>query len=376
MLFVDHTPVAGGAELVLATHIAALDRDRFEPLLACTDTVPMLISLYRGAGAAVHVVPMPRLRRLSPAIPFRLVGAARALRLLVREQGVDLVVANTSRAAYIASVALVGLPIPLVWWVRDFLFGRVAFRLLAWRASRFLCVSAAVRDHYAGRDDPRFTVVRVASSFDEELPRVSEAEVRAERARWGFRDEDIVVGFMGRLVEEKGPEDVIRAVGIARAADPRLKLLVVGSGRGQHGDVEQALRDRAAADSLDYVVFAGFQRAEAVYYRLFDVFVLATRSSEPYATSVVQAMMAGTPVVATETGGTPELVHDGVTGLLVPPSSPEALADAILRLVNDAALRERLARAAQAEVMANNRESVVTDQVEALYEKVLGAAAR
>jgi glycosyltransferase involved in cell wall biosynthesis len=371
VLFADHTPIVGGAELVLATHIAALDRSRFRPLVACTDRVPMLIDLYRDAGADVHILPMPQLRRLSPAIPLRLLRAAWAFRRLVRREGVDLVVANTSRAAYIAAVALVGTRVPLIWWVRDFLFGRRAFHLLAGRAERFICVSAAIRDYYGGRSDPRFSVVHVGSSMDEELVTIDPAAVAAERARWGFEDEDIVVGFMGRLVAEKGPEDVVEAVAIAHAADPRVKLLVVGSGRGQVGDVEDELKRRVAERGLDFVVFAGFQRAQALYYRLFDLFVLSTRTPEPYATSVVQAMMAEAPVVATATGGTPELVRDGDTGLVVPPDAPHEMAMAILRLAGDASLRRRVIDAAREEVLAHNRESVTTALAEQLYNEVL-----
>jgi glycosyltransferase involved in cell wall biosynthesis len=195
--------------------------------------------------------------------------------------------------------------------------------------------------------------------------------VAAERARWGFEDEDIVVGFMGRLVAEKGPEDVVEAVAIAHAADPRVKLLVVGSGRGQVGDVEDELKRRVAERGLDFVVVAGFQRALALYYRLFDLFVLSTRTPEPYATSVVQAMMAEAPVVATATGGTPELVRDGDTGLVVPPDAPHEMAMAILRLAGDASLRRRVIDAAREEVLAHNRESVTTALAEQLYDAVL-----
>jgi glycosyltransferase involved in cell wall biosynthesis len=376
VLFVDHTQIIGGAQLVLGTHIAALDRSRWTPLVACTDAVPMLIDRYREAGAEVLVMPMPRLRRLSPAVIGGLFKAARHLRRLVRENAVDLVVANTSRAAYIAAVALVGSSVPLVWWVRDFLFSRPVFHLLRSRAARIICVSRAIREFYSGGTDPRFAVVHVGSPLAEALAGVTDDDVRAERARWGLGEDDVVVGFMGRLVDDKGAEDVVEAVALARAVDPRLRLLVAGSGRGQPGDVEDALRRRAGELDAGAVVVAGFQRAEALYYRLFDIFVLATRTPEPYATSVVQAMMAGTPVIATATGGTPELVRDGITGLLVPPRSPRRLADAIVRVVADDGLRRRMAGAARAEVLAHNREQVTTALAERLYAEVLSTARR
>src|SRR5690348_3562618 len=116
ILFVDHTPFVGGAELALMHHLHALDRGRFHPFVACTDTVPALVQLYRDAGAEVHLIPMPRLRRLHPMTLVHLARGVRALRALVERLDVDLVVANTSRTAYTASMALVGTRVPLVWW--------------------------------------------------------------------------------------------------------------------------------------------------------------------------------------------------------------------------------------------------------------------
>jgi glycosyltransferase involved in cell wall biosynthesis len=146
-----------------------------------------------------------------------------------------------------------------------------------------------------------------------------------------------------------------------------VKLLVVGTGSGQQGDVEARVREAVAVKGLSYVRFAGYQADEALYYSLFDVFVLATRTGEPYATSVVQAMMAGKPVVATATGGTPELVKDRETGMLVPPSAPGEMAAALRALLEEPGLAERVAAAGRDCVMRNNREEVTTARMERLY---------
>lgn len=371
ILFMDHTEAVGGAQLALVHHLRALDRERFRPIVACTDRVPSLVALYRDAGAEVHLVEMPRLRRFHPAVPLRLLRAAMGIRGLVRRLGVELVVANTSRAAYLAVPALVGTGVPLVWWTRDFLFNRLVFRAFRRRASRIFCVAEAIRRYYGGAGDPRFEVIHVGTGMDAELRALSPDAVAAERARWGYSDTDVVVGFMGRLVAEKGAGDVIDAVASLQPCDARVKLLVAGTGRGQPNDVEDQLRDLVASRGWGFVTFAGFQRAEATYYRLFDIFVLATRDDEPYATSVVQAMMAGTPVVATATGGTPELVVDRETGLLVPPSDPAAIARAITVLVTDDALRHRVIEAARAEVMRGNREQHTTALAERSYAELL-----
>jgi glycosyltransferase involved in cell wall biosynthesis len=151
---------------------------------------------------------------------------------------------------------------------------------------------------------------------------------------------------------------------------PRVKLLVVGTGSHQQGDVEARVRQTVAVRGLSYVRFAGYQADEALYYRLFDVFVLATRTPEPYATSVVQAMMAGKPVVGTASGGTPELVKDRQTGMLVPPSEPRRMAAALRALLDEPGLAERVAAAGRSYVMENNREEVTTARVERLYDEL------
>jgi glycosyltransferase involved in cell wall biosynthesis len=150
-----------------------------------------------------------------------------------------------------------------------------------------------------------------------------------------------------------------------------VKALVVGTGQGQAGDVESTLRSLVAERGLSFVTFAGFQEAEATYYRLFDIFVLPSRGAESYATSVVQAMMAGTPVVATSTGGTGELVRDGETGLLVPPASPARIAAAIEQLLADTSGRQRMVAVAREQVMRDNREIDTTRRAQRYYEEAI-----
>jgi glycosyltransferase involved in cell wall biosynthesis len=201
---------------------------------------------------------------------------------------------------------------------------------------------------------------------------VTEARLAEERVRWGIREGDIVIGFMGRLVANKGPQDVVTAVEEVHRTHPHIKLLVVGTGSGQEGNVEGDLRRVIQQRDLGgFVIMTGHQPEEPVFYRLFDVFVLSTRTPEPFATTVVQAMMAGKPVVATATGGSPEIVLHGETGLLVPPANPTALADALRRLLDDPELARRVARAGREHVLEFNREEVTTREVEGIYEEVL-----
>lgn len=372
ILFLDHTPFVGGAQLALWDHIRHLDRARFEPQVLCAAKVPQFIEQMRDHGVRTHLLDWPRLRQPTPLTVARVARAGLHLRRIIRERRIDLVVANTSRTAYTAAAAMLGSPVPLVWWVRDFDFGRRWFRALGRVPSRIIFVSNALRDYYRGRDGSKYDVVYVGSDLYEKLGSSSPEHARAARARCGFSADDVVVGFMGRLVEGKGPEDLVDAVAQLRGEFPQLRLAVVGTGKGQTGDVEDRLRHRVAAAGLSGVVhFTGHQSDEGLYYQMFDVFVLSSRYHEAMATSVIQAMMARKPVIATRTGGTPEVVLDGKNGVLVPPSDPNALAAALRHVLRDPAAATRMAASAYDHVMVHHRQDAVTRRAEAVYESLL-----
>lgn len=375
ILFLDHTPFIGGAELALLDHIRYLDRTRFEPHVVCSAVVPELIARFQSLDAPTHVLDWPRLRGATPMTLVRAAAAIRQLREIIQRESIDLVVSNTSRTAYIAAATLARSSVPLIWWVRDFDFGRGWFRLLAWVPRRILCVSNAVRAHYGGSRNTKFRVVFVGNDLFERLAAYPEAEVQALRSSMRIEPDDVTVGFMGRLVEGKGPEDLLDAFERLYAEFPHLRLVFVGTGKGQEGDVEDRLRRRVSDSGLTSVVhFAGHRTEEALFYQMFDVFVLSSRFQDAMPTSVIQAMMAAKPVIATRTGGTPEVVEDGETGILVPPHQPAAIADALRRILTDSPMARRLAAAGHARVMTSHRQEPLTREIEELYQSVLATA--
>jgi glycosyltransferase involved in cell wall biosynthesis len=120
---------------------------------------------------------------------------------------------------------------------------------------------------------------------------------------------------------------------------PAARFFIVGEG-SERAALEALRRDLGLEDRL---VLTGFREDALEILSLFDCFVLSSYL-EGLGTSIMDAQALGVPVVATRTGGVPELVEDGVTGLLVPPRQPDQFAAAILRLLREAPLRERLQR--------------------------------
>jgi glycosyltransferase involved in cell wall biosynthesis len=172
-----------------------------------------------------------------------------------------------------------------------------------------------------------------------------------------------VVGEIARLAEVKGQRTLLRA-----CADLDVSVVLVGTDLEQ-GGAYRALLEREA-DELGMrarVLFTGYRADAAALLRSFDVFALPS-TTEGLPLVLLEAMAAGVPVVATPVGGVPELVEDGVTGLLVPPEDPAALAAALRTLLDDAETARLLAAAARRRVEAEFSERVMGECVLAVYE--------
>lgn len=184
-----------------------------------------------------------------------------------------------------------------------------------------------------------------------------------------FAPSDIVIGTVKSLAPRYGIEYLIRAFGIVRRRRPELplKLLVVGGGP-QEGEL------RRLADALqisDHTVFAGSvdHRRAADFHNMLSIAVFPSEQ-ESFGVSVLEASASEKPVVVSNVGGLPEVVEDGVTGLVVRPRDPAATAEAIDRLVLDPALRLRMGRAGRERVARLYAWEHCVDLMLGYYERV------
>lgn len=177
--------------------------------------------------------------------------------------------------------------------------------------------------------------------------------------------------YTGRLQSVKGIMVLLRSVASVARVFPKVQYVLAGARHISISDaaLKQTLTEQGGADHVTLLGHVPW-RELADWYRRATIFVMPSYY-ESFCISCVEAMAFGIPVVATTAGGLPEIVEDGVTGILVPPGDPQALAEAILRLLGDPDLRRRMGEASRERVNAKFSTEHVADQTIAVYAECL-----
>jgi glycosyltransferase involved in cell wall biosynthesis len=227
-------------------------------------------------------------------------------------------------------------------------------------------IAAKVRGE--GRGGARFAVIPNGVDLSRFAAPAPPCGLRREL---GVPAEAPVIGVVARLEAEKGHAVLLEAWPRVAAAVPDAWLVIVGE-----GSECEALRGRVGAmprEAARRVVFTGRRDDVAALTAELSVAVLPSLR-EAQGISLLEAMARRVPVVASAVGGIPEVVTDGVSGLLVPPASPDALADALVRLARSAPLRRRLGEAGYATVRDRFSIEAQVRAIEAVYDEELRRA--
>ncbi len=191
------------------------------------------------------------------------------------------------------------------------------------------------------------------------------------RDRLGLPREAYVVGFVGRLTCDKGLPELMEAFETVLKAEPETHLLLVGWFDAAEDALSAQLRSRI--EKHPRVHCTGFVADTAPYYRAMDVMVLPTRR-EGFPNAVLEAAASGIPVVTTVATGSRDSVVPEVTGLLIPPGYPEAISEAVLKLLRDPERRRLMGKAARAWVMEHYANDRVLGLATAFYKSLLAEA--
>jgi len=335
-------PFQGGADLYVATLLAHLDRERFDPMVLVLAKAPAreipLCDRLEEASIEHEVLEAPHKMR-----PSYLSWTLKKL----RDAGADLVHAHEYKSGLIglygARRAGASAVATAHGWTanstRARLYEALEKRLLRRFNGVIACSEFMRRDLLGlGIAPERVPVVYSAS----ELPPTGDG--REFRRTAGLGEELFLIGTLGRLSREKGQGTLIEALREVRTHFPGAAALLAGEGPDRP-TIEGEARRMGLSGAVTFMPSLSRPRLGS-FFEAIDLFVLPSmRENLPLA--LIEAMHAGRPVVATAVGGVPELIEHGVTGLLVPPGDPEALARAIIDLAKDEALRERLASEAR-----------------------------
>ncbi len=198
----------------------------------------------------------------------------------------------------------------------------------------------------------------------------------AWRARLSSDPDDPIIGVVGRVDPEKGIRTVLQAMTMLDGPAERSHLAVVGAPALDNGSYEAELQAEAAGMLGDRCRFVGQVDEVPAVLRSLDVLVNAS-ASEPFGLSVLEAQACGVPVIGSASGGIPEFVTDGETGLLVTPGRPDDLAAELNRLLATSGLRDDLRHRARSGVVARHTIAARAETVAQLYRSLtpVGASA-
>jgi glycosyltransferase involved in cell wall biosynthesis len=333
----------------------------------------------------VEVLPMRartrelRKDRINPHLPFAALADASlyTLRLARRLRAIrpDIVHTNTLKGGVYGSLAARLAGIPSVWHVRDRIARDylprsavvVLRRLIAKIPNGVIANSESTRSTL--RSPPERTLVMHSIIHDP----VSAPRPKAGMSHGG----PLVVGMVGRLARWKGQHVFLAAFADA-FGDGDARAIVVGS--AMFGDAEnryaKELHAQVAGLGIgERVEFRGFRHDVWSELADMDVLVHASITPEPFGQVIVEAMLAGVPVIAVAGGGPSEIVTDGVDGLLYPPGNVKALSAALTRLASDPDLREQLSVRARGRAAAFSPEAAAAGAM-SMYSRVLESGRR
>lgn len=358
----------GGLPRVVQTLCSATDRDRFTVSVLCLNALGETARALEGEGIAVHLIPK------SGGTPDRRV--IQKVTHILRRLGPDVVHTHNTQAL------LEGVPAARWCGIRAIVHtdhGRqypdrfayvFAERVLSRLTSSVVAVSDETAAQLLRHQRIPAALLAVVRNGVLPIPTPTASELAVLRSSLGLNERGPLIGIAARLVPEKGFEYLLRGMRDVASEYPDATLVIVGS-----GPLEDELR--ALADALQLgssVLFLGLRTDVGLLTHLFDLYVLSS-VSEGLPLAILEAMAAGKPVVATGVGGIPRAVAQGISGTLVAPADPSALATAICELLADPSKMSRYGREGQRIFRSEFTARTMASRYEDLYLRALGRSA-
>ncbi len=372
VLHVHALPVVSGSGINTFLTMRDADRSRFDSELACAPGGD-LEKLVRESGLKFH--PFPNF--VQPVHPINDALALIGLTKFLLDNEYHIVHTHNSKTGFIGRLAgrLARVPV-LVHTVHGFAFHdrepvwrrrlfRALERLAAGWCDRMIFISQPLIDWALKekilRNERKIVKIYSGIEIDRFRP-ATPAEKRDNRKKWGISENEPVVGIVSKLWEGKGHEILIESFSIVRQKIGKGRLVIVGE-----GPIRKNLQALVRRKGLEkQVIFTGFQRNVAPMISMFDVSVLPS-FFEGMGRVLLESMAMGVPVAGSAVGGIPDLIRHGKEGFLVPPGDAGALADVILRLLQDRKAAQKMGSAGIERVSKKFSADKMVGEIERVY---------
>ncbi|MBW2061869.1 MAG: glycosyltransferase family 4 protein [Deltaproteobacteria bacterium] len=351
----------GGQEIRILADCEGFLKKGYRVTLACKPGSP-IIKAAVNKGIPTKTFPFLAPLDLKTIIP---------LALYLKRNRVDLVQTHSSIDSWTASLAarLVGVPVirsrHISADISDSFFSKLLYMRLA---DRVITCGQVIKDimvRVNGFNPEK--IVSIPTGVDEKRfrPGLDPTPVRRE---FNLSQDDYVLGIVAIIRSWKGHEFLFEAVKLLGDEIPRLKVLVAGD-----GPARSYVEERARSFSvMDKVIFAGYREDTPQILSAMNRFVLPSTKNEGVPQAILQAMLAGIPVIASSAGGLTEVVEHGRTGLLAPPRDPAALKEAILASFRSPEKAKAMSITAREKALQNATLEKMIDKTEEVYLSVLG----
>jgi glycosyltransferase involved in cell wall biosynthesis len=348
-----------GAKNSLLSLIEGLDRSHFSPLLVVPEA-GFLSEKTEELGIPARILPINEFVFTSNPLllvrqAWRLTGNILAVQRLIREQGIDLVHVNSFKVAPPYAIAARSLGIPCIWHCREILMTtpfrkRVLAAMIRSLPNRVIAVSEACAAQFrrAGRGNTKIHVIYNGIDSEAFQAQADGEEVRREL---GLAADTPLVGCVGQLIPWKGQDDFVRVAAKVLSALPEARFLIVGREVDSHRFFRASLEELASSLGIeDHVIFTGFRQDVPSLMASMDVFLHCAVQPDPLPRVILEAMALGKPIVATSSGGLPEMIEGGKSGILARPRDVDSLAQGTVSLLSDRKLAAQMGRLARQRV--------------------------
>lgn len=356
----------GGIQQQILSLIKEYDRELFNPVFCCLGPKKEMMQEIEKLGIDCVSLNREKYHRISP-------GIVPDLYRLIKKRRIHIVRTHKYRSNFYGRPAarLAGVPVISsehnIYLDKELrLSRRLINKLLSGITDKMVAVSEAIRNDiikYDRVNPSKVLVMRNGVDTERFNGMTDPSDVRKE---FSLKEEDIILGFIGRLVLNKGLKYLIDTVAILKKEVKNLKLFIVGK-----GGLMDELKDMAKKNNVhENVIFTGERRDIPAMLSCFDIFIMPS-IKEGLPNALLEAMASGKPVVATDIGGIPEVIKNGTNGLLVPPHDPGSLAEAIRSLIENKSLAKKTGQAARKFIEEHHSIKSTARKWQSLYLSIL-----